>query len=223
MSLTRSSEISMDPKRRNLLLSLAGLTTISHPVFSKRLTLTPRQMAGPFYPDIMPLDDDNDLTRVAGRPGKARGQITDLSGKLLDINGKPLSNHRIEIWQCDANGRYRHTNDNQGKAIDENFQGFGHTLTDRQGNYRFRTIKPVAYPGRTPHMHIAVFPKNEQPFITQLYVSGEPRNQYDFLFTRIPVEKRHRVVAGFNKAEKDDRLMAANFDIVLDTQLSTPA
>ena len=177
--------------------------------------LTPRQSAGPFYPSELPLDDDNDLIHVAGQSAVARGQPSDIQGRLLDSNGSPLSDMRIEIWQCDANGRYRHPRDPGRRAIDPGFQGFGHTVTDAQGRYRFLTIRPVPYPGRTPHIHVAVYPPGQRPFVTQLYVAGEAQNADDFLYRRIPVEKRPLVTAAFEPASTGDAEFSASWDIVI--------
>lgn len=212
----------MNNKRRKLLLFMAGLAASPALTVAQQKISTPRQTAGPFYPVDLPLDDDSDLTRVAGSDGIAKGQISDLTGRILDLNGRPLSDLRIEIWQCDANGRYRHPRENGNKPIDANFQGHGHAITDAQGNYRFRTIRPVAYPGRTPHIHIAVFPEGERPFVTQLYVKGDPGNQSDFLFNRIPVERREMVLAEFARDGNSDNHLRASFDIVLDKYLGTP-
>ena len=104
----------------------------------------------------------------------------------------------------------------RGGARDPNFQGFGRTVTDAEGRYLFRTIRPVPYPGRTPHIHIAVFPPGEPPFITQLYVRGEPRNAGDFLFDRIPPEQRPLVLADFVPVQRDGVELAANFDLILE-------
>ena len=95
-------------QRRKLLLGMAGIITASSSTLAGALLTTPRQTAGPFYPPVLPLDDDNDLTRVAGQASQASGIISDLTGRILDINGQPLPGMRIEIWQCDANARYRH-------------------------------------------------------------------------------------------------------------------
>ena len=152
----------------------------------------------------------------------AKGQVTDLTGKILDLNGRPLTDTRIEIWQCDANGRYRHPRENGSRPIDKNFQGHGMAMSDGRGNYRFRTIKPVAYPGRTPHIHVAVFPEGEPPFVTQLYIKDNPDNNSDFLFNRIPVERRHMVVADFAPASKEADTLQASFNIVLDRYHGTP-
>ena len=212
-----------DNKRRRLLVAATGLLSIA-PGFAamRALVPTPRQSAGPFYPVEIPLDDDNDLTRVAGRIGQASGKLTDLSGRILDTNGQLLKGVRVEIWQCDANGRYRHPQERGDSPIDAHFQGHGHTTTDTQGRYRFRTIRPVPYPGRTPHIHAAVFLPGQHPFTTQIYVKDEPRNTADFLFNLIPDDKRHLVVADFAPSDSGDSeaKLTASFDLIIG---ATPA
>lgn len=205
----------IDSRRRHLILGLPALLLPTMPLASALLRATPVQTAGPFYPPELPLDDDNDLTRVAGTDAVAAGHVTDLSGRVLDVNGTPLTGLRIEIWQCDANGRYRHPRDRGGHEPDPNFQGHGHTISDPEGRYRFRTIRPVPYPGRTPHIHMAVFPKGTEPFTYQLYVAGEPRNEDDFLFRQVPVELRHLVTAEFSPRETGTAELASSFDLVL--------
>jgi protocatechuate 3,4-dioxygenase beta subunit len=129
---------------------------------------------------------------------------------------------RIEIWQCDANGRYRHPRENASRPLDENFQGHGFTITNTKGLYRFRTIRPVPYPGRTPHIHIAVFPADHYPFITQLYIAGEERNESDFLYNNIPPDKRHLVTAQFEASTTPGADQQASFDIILNRTHGTP-
>jgi len=204
----------IDIRRRRLLLGGAG-GLLSLPLWSAERLLTPRQTAGPFYPDQPLLDRDNDLTRVADRSGVAQGRISELTGRVLDEAGNPLPGVRIEIWQCDHNGRYRHSRDRRSVAMDENFQGFGHTLADSAGRYRFRTIRPVPYPGRTPHIHAAVYREGMTPFVTQIYVADEPRNSEDLLFRRIPVELRPLVLADFLPVSQAEAELAARFDFVL--------
>lgn len=206
--------MTVDDSRRRLLLGLGGMLLSGPAAALHPLQATPRQSAGPFYPVDLPLDDDNDLTRVAGREQPAKGRITDLSGHIVDLNGRPLAGLRIEIWQCDANGRYRHPQD-RGAALDPNFQGHGHATTDSEGRYRFRTIHPVPYPGRTPHIHVAVFPQGSYPFTTQLYVEGEPRNEQDFLFQRVPSDQRHLVLSRFEPSPDREVELQARFDLVL--------
>jgi protocatechuate 3,4-dioxygenase beta subunit len=211
----------IDTRRRRLMLGLGG-SLIASPSLASMFSPTPRQTAGPFYPLELPLDDDNDLTRVSGKDGQARGTISDVSGRILDLNGKPLSNLRIEIWQCDANGRYRHPGDSGGKPVDENFQGHGFSLTDDNGAYRFRTIRPVPYPGRTPHIHVAVFAPGQRPFVTQLYVAGDSGNNSDFLYQRIPADKRGLVTAEFRASSHSGAELEAQFDVILDRRHGTP-
>jgi protocatechuate 3,4-dioxygenase beta subunit len=202
--------------RRRFLGRLAGIGALAAgPAWASAALLTPRQTAGPFYPAELPLDDDNDLVHVAGRQSAAKGEITDLGGHLLDRNGRPLRDTRIEIWQCDANGRYRHPMDPGSAPEDPGFQGIGHTVTDRAGRYRFLTIKPVPYPGRTRHIHVAVYPEGERPFVTQLYVQGEPLNQQDFLYQRLSAENQALVTVPFEKKVGAHLLLQARWDIVL--------
>ena len=212
-----------DLNRRRLLATLAGMLVTTPTLAGSRLLATPAQSAGPFYPPELPLDDDNDLTRVAGRDAVAAGRVTELSGRVQDLNGRPIAGARIEIWQCDANGRYRHPGDRGTALRDENFQGHGHTVTDGEGRYRFRTIRPVPYPGRTPHIHMAVFAPQSTPLVTQLYVKGDARNAADFLFKRVPAERRHLVQADFLAADLPDVELRASFDLVLGGADGTPA
>ncbi len=203
----------IDSRRRALIG--AGLTALTPFAALAALTPTPRQTAGPFYPVELPLDDDNNLTMVRGQTQPAEGRIVDLTGRVIDTSGKEMKHMRIEIWQCDARGIYHHPGDRRrGTQRDEKFQGHGHTITDNQGRYRFRTIHPVPYPGRTPHIHVAVFLPNSRPFVSQIYVEGEPRNSHDFLYQQIPVEKRHLVMMDF-ATENPEGIPTGNFDLIL--------
>lgn len=205
--------------RRRLVLG-GGAALLTAPLGAAQRVITPGQTAGPFYPVTSTLHQDNDLTRVAGRSGQALGQISDLSGRVLDLDGEPLAGLRVEIWQCDANGRYRHPRDRHSMPEDPNFQGFGHTVTDTEGRYRFRTIRPVPYPGRTPHIHAAVFQEGRRPFVTQIYVAGEPRNDADGLFLRVPEDLRPLLLAEFRPVEDPVAELAAEFDFVLSPVLA---
>lgn len=207
--------------RRTFVLSSAGLlAACSLPSLAALRPATPRQATGPFYPRQPPLDDDNNLVQISGQSAPARGEITDLTGRVLDRNGNSLSGVRVEIWQCDANGRYHHPGDRSRRPLDPGFQGFGHTLTDNEGGYRFRTIHPVHYPGRTPHIHVAVFPKEGEPLVTQFYVAGEPGNDGDFLYRAVAPERRHLITVDFRPAEEPGVQWLAEQDIVLEV---TPA
>lgn len=153
------------------------------PAWAERLVPTPRATEGPFYPRTFPLDADADLAQVAGRSGRARGTIVYLAGKLLRPDGRPIGGAEIEIWQCDAGGVYHHVGE-YSRGADPNFQGFGKTRTGLDGAFRFRTIKPVPYPGRTPHIHVIVAAQGAK-LTTQLYNAGEPQNERDALFRAI--------------------------------------
>jgi protocatechuate 3,4-dioxygenase, beta subunit len=180
---------------------------------------TPQQTPGPFYPQSFPADSDNDLVHVAGRSEPARGTLTQVAGRILDRYGRPLRGARVEIWQCDANGRYHHAGDDRGDRVrDDNFQGFGRTLTDGNGGYRFLTIRPVPYPGRTPHIHFAVLAPGLPRFVTQLYVAGEPGNDRDGVFLGVsdPAARASLVVALAPAPEIGQDALAGRFDIVLD-------
>ena len=154
---------------------------------------TPSQTPGPFYPQQRPLDDDGDLVQVAGRPQPAHGTVLHLTGRVMDLNGMPMADSLVEIWQCDARGRYHHPEDRRGGAADPSFQGFGHVQTGKDGTYRFRTIRPVPYPGRTPHIHFAVEAPGKPRLVTQMYVDGETGNERDYLYNQIPAPLRKRV------------------------------
>ena len=175
---------------------------------------TPRQTEGPFYPDQLPADDDNDLVAVKGRSGIARGEILLLAGTVTDLAGKPLAAARVEIWQCDAGGRYHHSRDSSRTAPDPDFQGWGQFVTAADGAYRFRTIKPVPYPGRTPHIHFKVSGAAISGLVTQMYLEGEPGNARDGLFNSLDPRERAAVSVRVDKAP-DGKALAARFDIVL--------
>ena len=133
---------------------------------------TPSLTEGPFYPRTIPAERDADLTRVAGRPSGARGTPLYFGGRALSRDGRPLPGATIELWQCDVQGRYHHVGyDNEPR--DENFQGYGVAVTDSEGRYAFKTIRPVPYTGRPPHLHIKVLPKDGPPLTTQIYIAGD--------------------------------------------------
>lgn len=201
-------------RRRMLAGALAGAALAGVPwrVGAQSRIATPRQTEGPFYPDQLPADDDNDLVAVKGQSGIARGEMLLLTGTVTDLAGKPLAGARVEIWQCDAGGRYHHSRDSSRAAPDPNFQGWGQFVTAADGAYRFRTIKPVPYPGRTPHIHFKV--SGKVGLVTQMYVEGEPGNARDGLFNSLDPRERAAVTVRVDKAP-DGKALAARFDIVL--------
>ena len=183
---------------------------------AETLTLTPRQTEGPFYPDKMPLDTDNDLIIINDSLTPAVGTIAYLSGKVTDIKGNPQRNALVEIWQVDKHGVYLHSRGGSREKLDSNFQGYGRFLTDSKGRYSFRTLKPSPYSGRTPHIHMAVSTKGKRVLTTQCYVKNEPRNQKDFILQRVKDTKaRDSLVVPFNPL-KDSKIgeVSARFDIV---------
>jgi protocatechuate 3,4-dioxygenase beta subunit len=146
------------------------------------LAATPEQTEGPFYPVAYPADSDNDLVQVRGQAAYAMGTILHLQGRVLDASGKPLSGTLVEIWQCDAQGLYDHPGQPGRERRDRAFQGYGKVMTDAQSAYRFRTLKPVAYPGRTPHIHLKVATAGGRRLTTQFYLAGEAQNDRDFVY-----------------------------------------
>ncbi|MEJ5990358.1 protocatechuate 3,4-dioxygenase [Ramlibacter sp. PS3R-8] len=147
---------------------------------------TPAQTEGPFYPVALPADSDADLLRN-GRLSYAQGQPAWVDGVVTDLDGKPVGGAQVEIWQCDHTGRYHHPGD--GGRADASFQGFGRVTVGSDGRYRFRTIKPVPYTGRTPHIHVKVRLARRELLTTQLYVEGDPNNERDFLWRNLGADR----------------------------------
>ena len=194
----------------------AGLSLAAPRALAAELPGTPSQGRGPFYPHDPPLEADADLVRVGGRDTLAQGVITHLSGMVRDSRGIPVPGAQVEIWQCDVNGRYHHPRDRRNAPLDENFQGYGRTRTGAAGLYRFRTIRPVTYPGRAPHIHFAIKGRGFEPLITQMYVQGAPENAYDGLLNRIgDPARRASLIIPFEPHPGLAGEQTARFDIVL--------
>lgn len=216
MSRQSSSLASRREVLRGLAFSAAFFTMPG--AFAEELTRTPAQTEGPFYPDKLPLDTDNDLLVINDGITPAVGEITHLTGKILDAKGNPIRNAIVEIWQVDKNGAYLHSGTDNADKKDKNFQGFGRFLTGSTGEYYFRTIKPVPYPGRTPHIHFAVKMKGRDKFTTQLYIKGEEeRNARDFLWRGVKDEKQRANITADFAPIKESKIgeLAAKFDIVM--------
>ena len=208
--------------RRDALIGLSALAAAPLLPTAARaqgnLAPTPRATEGPFYPKDWRGDADNDLVTVQGEAAKALGQVVHIEGRVLDIAGRPLAGAVVEIWQCDANGIYRHPNDEGGaRRRDAGFQGRGRTSTDTSGNYRFRTIRPVAYATRTPHIHFKVVPPASRALITQMYVFGEPLNARDFVLNGVREQRqRDSVIVRLQPADRlEAGALAGTFDIVV--------
>jgi len=207
--------------RRRFCGTLAATTAIPlipASLFAEDLAAMPAMTEGPFYPDKLPLDTDNDLVVIndAAKPGL--GTIAYLTGRVLDTKGNPVNNATVEIWQCDNNGVYNHSLDSgrRPEKQDTRFQGFGRTLTALDGAYNFRTIKPVVYPGRTPHIHLKVWVAGRDVLTSQILMKeAAAANARDGLARRLG-DKLDLVVADFKKMP-DSKIgsVHANFDIVL--------
>ena len=155
---------------------------------------TPAQTEGPFYPLQLPADADADLLRN-GSLEYAAGQTAWVDGSVVDLDGRPVKGAQVEIWQCDHAGHYHHPGD--GDRADQRFQGFGKLVVGEDGRYRFRTIRPVAYSGRTPHIHVKVRLGSRELLTTQLYVAGDPGNPRDFLWRRLNDAERAALTVPF--------------------------
>lgn len=216
--LTPKARTEMALGRRRFLSHLAiGSAFYFVPgAFAEELVRTPRQTEGPFYPHRLPLDTDNDLLLINDNITPAIGEITYLSGRVLDLQGSPVRNALVEIWQVDGHGVYLHTGDARAKR-DANFQGFGRFMTGANGEYVFRTVKPVPYPGRTPHIHVAVKVRGRDKFTTQCYIKGEPANERDGVLRGIrdPRARESVIVPFAPLAGARHGELAARFDIVL--------
>ena len=181
--------------QRSLLGSAAFFTASG--AFAEALNRTAPQVEGPFYPDKLPLDTDNDLIVINDDITPAIGEITHVHGSVTDVKGNPMRNVLVEIWQCDARGNYLHSKGRNGKVeggYDTNFQGYGRFATDLKGRYYFRTIKPVAYVGRTPHIHVAVKLKGRDKWTTQLYIKGDTQNEKDGPLSRVKDAKQRDAI-----------------------------
>jgi protocatechuate 3,4-dioxygenase beta subunit len=206
-----------------LALGVAALTPRG--AFAEELARTPGLTEGPFYPDKLPLDTDNDLLVINDNITPAVGEVTYLGGKVLDAHGSPVRNAVVEIWQVDNKGVYINTRDSTGRDRDVNFQGFGRFTTGSSGEYYFRTIKPVPYTGRTPHIHVKVKKGGRELLTTQIFVNGHPQNRTDGVFQglRDPFD-RELVLVDF-KPVPGSRIgeLSAHFDIVIGLTPEEPA
>lgn len=216
------NEIYRPSNRRLFLGALASGAALytTRGLFAEELTRTPAQTEGPFYPDQLPLDQDNDLLIVKDSITPAVGAVTHLTGRILNARGEPIKGALVEIWQVDNNGAYLHTRDPQREKRDRHFQGYGKFETASDGRYRFRTIKPVPYPGRSPHIHFKIKKGGEELLTTQCYVKAEAaRNERDGIYRSIRDPKaRENITVAFEPmpGSKAGELRAT-FDVVLGT------
>jgi protocatechuate 3,4-dioxygenase, beta subunit len=219
--------------RRSLLVGLVSLTgvwfasTIIGYGADTTCPMTPSQTEGPYYPpkaqiDAM-LDQDNDLTRVGSQSGKATGHIVYVMGQVRDQQCRPIEGATVEIWQASENGRYSHPRDRDNQApLDPNFQYWGKNITDKDGRYLFKTIKPGSYQAgrnwtRPPHIHFRVSHGTYRPFITQMYFAGDAFQAADHILNDVPSNERPRVIVQLQQPgadyEADSRI--GRFDLTL--------
>jgi protocatechuate 3,4-dioxygenase beta subunit len=214
----RTSERADEGRRRALrLLALGSLIAGRAGAYAEELAHTPAMTEGPFFPDRLPLDTDNDLLVITDAVDPADGEVVWLSGRVLDASGSPLRDALVEIWQVDGHGAYLHSRSGNAERRDRRFQGYGRFLTGTDGGYGFRTVKPVAYPGRTPHIHFKVSRRGRRLLATQCFVKGEPQNERDGIFRGIRDDRqRDNVLVDFRPLE-GSRIgeLTARFDIVL--------
>ena len=207
----------VDAARRRWVRRLGALGAVLLPAAAAGERLrrpTPAQVPGPFRPLELPADHDNDLTTVQGHPGVAQGSIVEVNGQVLLPSGLPVAGARVLLWQVNGHGRYHHPDDDTDTPLDPCFQGCGVTLTDALGRYRFRTIRPPAYAGRAPHMHLAVDAGRGRSLVTQLYLAGDPGNAGDGLLGALDPEARERLMVRFAPAGGSG-VPSGRFDVVL--------
>ena len=175
--------------RMSAILSVASVASTRFAIAQTAGQRTPEQILGPFYP-LKSLGQNADLTRVPGRPGRAEGLVLNVMGRVLNLKGEPVRNATIEIWQANSHGRYTHPSDHNPAPLDPNFVGSAILTTDHDGRYRFKTIKPAAYPAgpdrmRPAHIHFQVSGQQDK-LVTQMYFEGDPYNATDrFLQTAL--------------------------------------
>ena len=214
--MTMKSKIELWDRRRFLTGVGLGATAFLTPgAFAEALQKTPRQAEGPFFPDKLPLDTDNDLLIINDALTPGVGQVTHLSGTVKDVKGNPVRNALVEIWQVDGNGVYLHSAASKENQ-DKNFQGYGRFSTDSAGRYYFRTVKPVTYPGRAPHIHVAVSQKGKRLLTSQCYIAGEKGNKTDFLYNRLEAEAQKLLTVDFKPLPKSEtNELHARWDLVI--------
>ncbi len=208
-------------RRQMLTWVTLGATGLFVPPAAWAALKTPKFTEGPFYPGPkdLPLDQDNDLTTITGKSGVAAGILLDITGHVMDEQDRPMKNTLVEIWQCNAYGRYHHRDDDNKAPLDPSFQGFGKTVTDDEGRYRFRTIRPVAYPGRVPHIHFKVKSRDFGELTSQIFIEGEAGNDRDFVLRSIRNEaERKRAMMTLKPAAPESGVkLMGEFDIVVGT------
>lgn len=179
---------------------------------------TPTEVEGPFYPVMDQQDKDFDLTKIEGRQGVAEGPHIIIKGQITDVTGNPVENAVIDLWQANAKGRYRHPRDPNPQPLDPNFQGWAIINSGKDGRYRFKTVKPGAYPAsetwiRPPHIHFKISKDGYNPLITQMYFPGEKLNETDLLLRNQKASDRPLMIA--KPIGKEGNITIYQYNIVL--------
>jgi protocatechuate 3,4-dioxygenase beta subunit len=205
------------PDRHRRLLLATPLFLLPGVLAAQQRRTTPRMTLGPFYPDVLPADRDADLTAIEGQPGRAAGTLLYVTGRITDIRGKPVPKARLELWQANDKGRYLHSADSDASGpLDPNFQGYGALLTDAEGRYRIKTIKPAPYSGRTPHLHFIAAASGER-LVTQMFFEADKLNGRDGVFRALDRDGQRSATGAWadRAADMEADALAVNWDIVL--------
>lgn len=206
---------------RRTFVGAAAAFGIVGPARASEKIITPPQVEGPFYPYDLPLVHDTDLVQVRAGDASALGQVAHLFGTARGWSGRPIEGLLIELWQCDANGKYHHPADSEQRKPDPRFQGYGRTVTGKDGSFRFRTIQPVSYAAgpnlvRTPHIHLAASFRGVRRLTTQLYVEGEPLNDTDSeLGKLLPVQRPALIRPWTDGSSIEPGALQAHYDLLL--------
>jgi protocatechuate 3,4-dioxygenase, beta subunit len=203
--------------RHGVIGGVAALLSISaYKNVLATLIPTPPETEGPFYPVIAQKDKDFDLTRVEGKQGVAQGKIIIVQGQVLDMDGSPIEDVTVDLWQANAAGRYRHPRDSNKAPLDPNFQGWAIVPSGKEGKFRFKTVKPGAYPAsfwwtRPPHIHFKISKRGYRELISQMYFPGEKLNNSDRLLRRKSKKERRLMIAERIEGKPE----VYNFNIIL--------
>ena len=222
MKTTKSTRTYTRREVAKQLGAVAGGAALAGPGVAAALARTPAQTEGPFYPRAPHAETDVDLTLLDGHTERAAGDTILVRGRVTDVQGKPLRNARVDIWQTNHWGRYAHPDDRNPAPLDPNFQGIGIAYTDDDGRYGFRTIRPAPYPlsamgdsGMRPrHIHFKVAHEATGKVTTQMYFEGDPLIEDDVVMRGTPQELRHLLITSADD-DPETGLPLHRFDIVL--------
>lgn len=217
-------------RRKALGLSLGFFAGLFSTIKADDCDATVSQTEGPFYPENLSQEKDNDLTMIKGSAQQATGDIIYVFGNVRDENCQPISGAIVEIWQACASGRYKHSDDPYDAPLDENFQYWGRHICDSKGRYAFKTIVPGAYPvnrrwWRPSHIHFKVTKRGYFELTSQMYFANNPRNNSDRILRKLSPKEQQQVIVTFSPPEKRNDYydfgslqkgsLVGHFDIIL--------